>query len=198
MPWPIGTTLPERIGNERRSTLRIARREPLGERRASGSRFQWVNQSRIGTRRGSGERRREEDVARDHVRDERERARARAPARAPSRKSRTRPACDGEPKTWTRQFSGSDALDGAVGEHDELVDALGERPQLRRRWRRAPGRPGRRPAWRRSAGGSHAGQGTGPRRRRPARSAYSSGVVIHCAAASAAAPRRAARRARGR
>ena len=49
--------------------------------------------------------------------------------RPPGSGGRARPA-SGEPNTWTRQFAGSAPGDGAVGEHDHLVDPCGERPQL--------------------------------------------------------------------
>ena len=57
--------------------------------------------------------------------------RGRSSRRRPSRNSRTRPACDCEPKTPDAAVRGQHAVDGAVGEHDQLVDALRQRAELR-------------------------------------------------------------------
>ena len=113
-------------------------------------------------------------------------------ARAASKRN-PRPAFVRERKRWTRQFAGSDALDRAVGEHDDLVDAGGERADLRHR---RPEHRARRIDLLRHEHELH--EPTTASTSSRTRCAYSSGRRQPAGRPCGARRRRAARRARGR
>ena len=119
-----------RAGTSWRSTLSTAVDDALGERRASRDGFQCVNQSSSGTRRGRASGAGEHRVAAGSCARAPRRAARAARARAPRRtaaRGQTRGRAV-EPNAAVRR---QHAVDGARGEHDHLVEARGERADLR-------------------------------------------------------------------
>ena len=104
-------------------------REPLGKHERPGSLpVREPEQKRHVAR--SCERRSEDRVPGDHVGDHRERPRRELPVKA--REEQARPRRGGaRSEAVDTAVRGQSALDGTVGEHDQLVDTGRERPQLR-------------------------------------------------------------------
>ena len=129
IPWPIATTFGESSGNERRSTVSTA-----------STRARQPQEPGVAPVGEPEKQRRRAAAARAAPRAPRRSATcARAPRRARERSSGAsaatnrapRTACVAPPIVLTRTFAGRSTGTRDEREHDDLVDALGERPQHR-------------------------------------------------------------------